>query len=124
MVSSGSAKLSAFELSARGVTVQRRFWAPLSALLFAFSANADILRFPDATGYEKCLRTDPLAERKDTASGAQTRWLNAADVQIRCVERAAKFLAGKHHEALNSTAHLNNGRNGVTAPSRQPAIDL
>jgi hypothetical protein len=72
----------------------------LSALLFAFSANADIFRFSDVAGYEKCLRTDHLAERTNTASGAQARWLNAADVQIRCVESAANFLAGKKDVGL------------------------
>lgn len=56
-------------------------------------ARADVFDFKDLDGYEKCLRTDHVVEHVKTGSGAQSRFLDAAEIQNRCVASAGKLLA-------------------------------
>lgn len=74
----------------------------VAALALAAGANAraDVFKFSDVAGYEKCLQTDHLMERTDTAEGAQGRFLNATDVQIKCVESAGKMFSKKKDVAM------------------------
>lgn len=68
-----------------------RFWAPVAALCLVSAAHADIFKFSDVEGYEKCLTTDHLVERTNTSTGDQGRFLNATDVQIKCTQSAGKM---------------------------------
>jgi hypothetical protein len=57
-------------------------------------AAADVFVFKDLDGFEKCMQTDHLVEKVKTDSGSQTRLLSPEEIQVRCVEAAAKLIAG------------------------------
>ena len=57
-------------------------------------AAADVFVFKDLDGFEKCMETDHLVEKVPTDSGEQARFLSPEEIRVRCLESAAKLLAG------------------------------
>jgi hypothetical protein len=65
------------------------------------AAHADVFAFKDLEGFEKCLRTDHVVESVKTDKGAQKRWLSEVEIQVRCIESAAKLLAPQKNKDID-----------------------
>jgi hypothetical protein len=67
----------------------------LSVLLVSLPsvARADVFAFKDLDGFEKCLQADPVVEKAKVGDKEQTRYLSTNEMQLRCIESAAKVLA-------------------------------
>jgi hypothetical protein len=75
----------------------------VAILLIASHAHADVFEFKDVDGFEKCLKLDSLVETVKTDKGAQTRVLNAIEIQTRCIDAGVKLLAtSKNKDVLGA----------------------
>jgi hypothetical protein len=83
-------------------------------------AYADIFVFKDLDGFEKCMQTDHLIEKVKTDVGSQTRILSPEEIQVRCVEAAAKLVAGA--KSKDTALAFIKSTKRLSAPSN--ALDL
>lgn len=62
---------------------------------------AAVFAFTDLDGFEACLKTDHVVEKVKTAAGSETRVLDAAEVQLRCIDAAVKVIAPAKRKDLD-----------------------
>jgi hypothetical protein len=57
------------------------------------AAHADVFKFSDLEGFEKCLNTEFIVEKSKSDEGEQARGLDQVEIQMKCVAAAVKLIA-------------------------------
>jgi hypothetical protein len=96
-----------------------KVWLSLALLLATVRvARADVFAFKDLEGFEKCMQLDHLIEKVDTADGSQTRLLDPAEIQQRCIAAAVKLASARKDkdltmELVKATKRLSGDANAI-----------
>jgi hypothetical protein len=96
-----------------------KVWSSLALLLATVGvARADVFAFKDLEGFENCMRLDHLIEKVDTAGGSQTRLLDPAEIQQRCIAAAVKLASARKDkdltmELVKATRRLSGDANAI-----------
>lgn len=93
------------------------------SLTWATLASADLFKFTDLKGFEKCLEADHIVDTTKTDTGSQSRFVGELEVKERCIAGAASLLAKeKNPEKLKE--FIKAARRATDPKNALPLVDL